>query len=371
MLICIFIHIFETEMTENDKNIVKWYVVGIRGTHHEVKVRDSLRQAGMYSFVPLRFEVIRMRGQLHRRTTPAISGMVFVKTSYNDFMDYALGSEHKIFLKKSAFSGYKDYLTINDSQMNLFMQLTTEYAEDVKYYRPHEVTLHEGELVEITLGTQKYEAEVKRIAGKRGKRLVVEIADVTTATITITPEAMKLITRMSGKENEARRQQREEARARKLLRSGKIDERKSRNLELDKKVLFDTAFRLLFTIPERYHQEMEYHMSMTELRRIRQRLLTFKGATAALEGELALSMYLANTKLNIETEAATERLQRAIDNLQPTSILRKRMLYYLSKFTNDNDSIQSILTEVKGWNKLRLSSRQKAFWEEIKIVEGL
>ena len=88
----------------------------------------------------------------------------------------------------------------------------------------------------------------------------MEIPDVTTAMLTVTPELMKLITKKSDKNDEALRQQRERNRQKKLAESGKNDDRRSRNIELDKKVLFDTAFRLLFVIPDQYQQEAEYHL---------------------------------------------------------------------------------------------------------------
>ncbi|MCR4603509.1 MAG: hypothetical protein K5683_08275 [Prevotella sp.] len=351
-----------------DEEKIQWYVVGSMSIHQEIKTRDGLRHAGIESYVPMCYEAQRVRDRIQRKAKPAITGLVFAHTSISAFKQYTKETNAKIFLRKSAYSHHQDYLVVNEQQMRLFINLTTSYADNVTYYKPEEITLHEGELVEITLGTQTYQAEIKRLAGKRGKELVVEIPDVTIASIKLTPDIIRLIKQLPGKRAEARRQQRESARNKRLQQGGRIDERKSKNLELDKKALFDTAFRLLFVIRDEYQDELEYHLAKQELRRIRERLLTFKGVTAAQEGELALAMFLANKQLNIDVDESIERLQAAIASLQDTSMLKKRMRFFLARLTNDEETLSDILTEVKTWNRLTLSDRQKTFLEEIRLA---
>ncbi len=351
-----------------DEETVRWYVVGSLTIHQELKVRDALRNAGIDCYVPMTYEARRVRGQMQRKARPAITGLVFAHTSIKDFILYVQETNSKIFLRKSTFSQRKNYLVVSDEHMRLFKELTNAYSEDVTYYKPEEVTLHEGELVEITLGTKTYQAEIKRLAGKRSKELVVEIPDVAIASIKLTPDVLKLIKRHPNAKEEARRQQRETARSRKLLEGGRIDERRSKNLELDKKALFDTAFRLLFVIKNEYQDELEYHLAMQELRRIRERLLTFKGITAAQEGELALAMYIANTKLNIDVEESTIRMQQAIENLKDTSMLKKRMRLFLAKLQGDENTLHNLALEAKTWNKLTLSEKQKRFLSELNTI---
>ncbi len=356
-------------MGEKDEDIVRWYVVGTTSVRQELKIRDGLRQAGMESFVPMSYEAKRVRGKLQRKAMPAISGLVFVHTSVKEFLLYAQEYNNKIYIRKSTFSNHRDYLYVNEQQMALFMELTTAYSENVTYHKPEEVTLHEGDLVEITLGTETYQAEIKRLKGKRNKELMVVIPEVAIASVELTPEVMKLIKRLPGDKEEAERQKRESARARKLQADGRIDERKSKNLEVDKKALYETAFRLLFVIRDEYKHEMEYHLAMQELRRLRERLVGYKGYIAAQEGELALAMFLANSVLGIEVEAATERMRAAIEKLRDSSMLKKRMRFFLAKLTGDEATVQEIEEEVKGWNKLALSERQQEMIEEVNLVE--
>ncbi len=357
-------------MAEKDEDIVRWYVVGTTSVRQEIKIRDGLRLAGMESYVPMSYEAKKVRGRLQRKAAPAISGLVFVHTSVKNFLLYAQENNSRIYIRKSTFSNHKEYLYVNEQQMELFMQLTTAYSENVTYHKPEEVTLHEGDLVEITLGSETYQAEIKRVKGKRNKELVVEIPDVTIASIELTPDVMKLIKRLPGDKDEAQRLKRESARTKKLQEGGRLDERKSRNLEVDKKALFDTAFRLLFVIRDEYKQEMEYHLAIQELRRIRERLIGYRGFIAAQEGELALAMFLANSMLGIEVEEATERMRVAIGKLRDTSMLKKRMRFYLAKLSGDEATVNEILEEMKGWNKLALSERQREFMEEAGIVQS-
>ena len=160
---------------EQEKDIVKWYVVGISSVHQELRVRNDLRQAGMESYVPLSYEMKMINGRRERKLVPTITGLVFVRTSFNLFKDYAMGTSSRIYLRKSSFSNKEDYLTVSDQDMQRFIDVTTAYLENISYFKPDEVTLHAGELVEIQIGSKTYQAEIKRIKGKRGKRLVVEI----------------------------------------------------------------------------------------------------------------------------------------------------------------------------------------------------
>ena len=99
-------------------------------------------------------------------------------------------------------------------------------------------------------------------------------------------------------------------------------ERPSKDVEKDKKLLMETAVRLLFEIPDKYQQENEYYLLLSELRRCRERLKSFKGYTPASEAELALPMYLAAVKLEEDVPQAEERLLQAIARLKETSKLK-------------------------------------------------
>lgn len=352
-------------MAGDDKNTVKWYVVGAPGVHREIRVRDSLRKAGLESYVPLRYEIQRVKKDEVRKMVPAITGLIFVKTSYEAFQAYSETSRDRLFLRKAAYSDNGSYLTVHDKDMERFIALTEQFQKDITYFKPDEVTLHEGELVEIQLGTKTYEAEIKRVRGKRSKQLVVEIPEVTTAAITLTPELMKMITRHSSPLQESQRQQREHSRQKKLEATGRSDRRKTRNLEEDKRQMTETAKRLLFEVTDTHQEDAENHLAMLDLLRLYQRLDGSKGVLPSLEGELALAMYLAAMKLNVDVEKNTERLRKAIAQLKDASTLKLRLRFFLARLSGDSQELESILSEVRKWNRLRLSARQKQLVEEI------
>ena len=93
----------------------------------------------------------------------------------------------------------------------------------------------------------------------------------------------------------------------------------------------ETAERLLFEIPDKYQQENEYYLLLSELRRARERLKTFKGFTPASEAELALPMYLAAVKLEDGVPEAEKRLRKAVEKLKDVSKLKQKCLAYLER----------------------------------------
>jgi len=69
---------------------------------------------------------------------------------------------------------------------------------------------------------------------------------------------------------------------------------------------------------------------MSELKRCRARLVTFKGFTPATEAELALPMYMAAVLLDEDIEPSRERLEKAIARLKDTSKLKAKCVEMMS-----------------------------------------
>ena len=351
-------------MTEKEANeIARWYVLGIHGTHHEIRLRDALRQAGMESYVPLKYEIVRRRDIQQRRMLPAIAGLVFVMTCPAAFKEFAMRWTVPLFLRKSSFSNHEEYLTISQQQMEQFIAVGTAFPESITYFKPEEVTLHEGERVRIQIGSKSYEAEIKRVKGKRSKQLVVEIPEVTTATITLTPDIMNLITQVD-KKGKARQHEGQK----KLGRDSRPTRRPYRNLEADKKILFDMSRRLLFEVTPEHMEDPENQMALLDLKRIHERVAGAKGVIPATEGELALAVYLASVLLKGDVQPSAERLKNAINMLKDSSLLRMRMQLFLAKLSGDQQTLEGILKEVKTWNKLRLTAKQMVIVEDVRMM---
>jgi hypothetical protein len=180
-----------------------------------------------------------------------------------------------------------------------------------------------------------------RIKGKRNRQLVVQIPGFIAAAVEISPDMLELPKarneeRGAKSEERGQKAKREEGGVRKEDTS--LRERPSKNIEKDKRLLMETAERLLFEIPDKYQQENEYYLLLSELRRARERLKTFKGFTPASEAELALPMYLAAVKLEDGVTEAEERLRKAVDqDYQHLSYNAQKQ-----RFTEFNDFLNRI-----------------------------
>ena len=277
----------------------------------ELRVRDDARQYGLEAFVPLKYQVKTFRGQKQRALVPALSGLIFIKGTLDEVQDYIQNAHYRVYIRRSTFSNKEDYLTVPTKAMEDFIAVTENHEARVIYYRPEEISLQAGDQIRIKGGLYDgREGIIMRIKGKRNKHLVVQIPGMIVAAVELSPEMVEL-----------QRPQR--------LSADEIREKPSKNIDRDKKLLLETAHRLLFEIPDKYQQENEYYLLLSELKRARERLKTFKGYTPASEAELALPMYLAAVKLNEGIPEAKERLLNALNKLKDTSKLKTKCLNYL------------------------------------------
>ena len=324
-------------MSENQEEQI-WFTLGCISPQRELRVRDDARKSGLASFVPLQYTVKKIRGQKQRALIPAITGMIFVKGTLDELKDYIQKSHYPIYLKKSTFSNKEDFLTVPTHAMEEFIAVTESHEEHVTYFRPEEISLQAGDKIRIKGGFYDgREGIIIRIKGKRNKHLVVQIPGLLVAAVEVTPDILELIeddTRSLGSLGSLRSlslSKGSKGSKRSLSLSKGNRERPSKDIDKDKKRLLEIAHRLLFEIPDKYQQENEYYLLLSELRRTRDRLKTFKGFTPATEAELALPMYLASVKLGEDVQEAESRLQKAINNLKDTSKLKSKCLDYFEK----------------------------------------
>ena len=308
-------------MSEN-KEEIKWYSMGCTSPQKELRIRDDARKYGLEAFVPLKYEVKSIRGQKQRALVPAISRMLFVKGTLEEVKKYIRKAHFVVFIRKSTFSNKEDYLTVPTKAMEDFIAVTENNEEHVTYFSPDEISLQEGDRIRIKGGLYDgREGVVMRLKGKRNRQLVVQIPGILIATVTLSPELLEL----------KDKGQRINDKGQRINDKEELRERPSKDVEKDKKLLMELAERLLFEIEDKYKQENEYYLLLSEMKRARERLKTFKGYTAATEAELALPMYLAAVKLNDSIPEAEERLRNAIARLKDTSKLKKTCAEYIEK----------------------------------------
>ena len=329
-------------MNENREDKI-WYSLGCTSPQRELRVRDDVRKYGLEAFVPLRYTVKTVRGQKRRALVPALSGLIFAKGTLEEVKDYLQEAHYPVYIKRSTFSNKEDYLTVPTKAMEDFIAVTESHEEHVTYFRPEEISLQAGDRIRIKGGLYDgREGVIMRIKGKRNRQLVVQIPGFIAAAVEISPEMLELTRKEEGGRRKDQETRKEERGKRKDLESRKEDggrrkedtslrEKPSKDVEKDKKLLMETAERLLFEIPDKYQQENEYYLLLSELRRARERLKTFKGFTPASEAELALPMYLAAVKLEDGVSEAEERLRKAMEKLKDSSKLKAKCKEYLER----------------------------------------
>ena len=307
-----------------EDNEIRWYAIGCTSPKKELKVRDDIRNYGLEAFVPLKYHIKTIKQQKHRALMPAIPGLMFAKGTLDELKEYIEDhANFPVYLRKSTFSNKEDYLTVRTKEMEEFIAVTEDHEANITYFRPEEINLQAGDRIRVKGGIYDgKEGIVMRIKGKRNKHLVVQIPGMLVAAIEMAPELVEMCDGRCKKDN---------------VREKMDDVEKvkpSKDVEGDKKLLFDYAHRVLFEITGKYKEDAEYYLLTSEIKRAKARLATFKGFTPATEAELALPLYMAAVVLEEDVDKCRERLEKAIGRLKETSKLKAKAMEIMQKCKN-------------------------------------
>ena len=325
-------------------NEIKWFVLGSIKRNQELKIRDELRRDHLECFVPLYYVIKKVKGTRQRMLVPAIPGLMFIQGNLDHLKEAISNRKYGLYLRKSTFSNKENYLTVSDHEMQNFISFTTQAGEHISYYRPEEIQLRPGDKIRVNGGLYNgLEGVIQRIKGKRNKHLIVSIPGVVYAAVELEPDLVELSENTS-------------------------QEKPSKDIDKDKKLLFDLAKRLLFEIPEAYQHEKEYYLLLSELKRTVQRLTPIKAYLPSQEAELALPLYLASIKLHTDIQLAEQRLRAAIAKLQSTSLLKLRCQMYLAKFSEDQSIRQLVDEKIASMKTTKLSDNQRSLLDEYQLV---
>lgn len=299
--------------------------MGCTSSKKELKVRDDIRNYGLEAFVPLKYHIKTIKRQKHRALVPAMPGLMFAKGTLDELQEYIQNHAHfNVYLRKSTFSNKEDYLTVRNKDMEDFIAATEDHEAHITYFRPDEINLQAGDRIRVKGGIYDgKEGIVMRIKGKRNKHLVVQIPGMLVAAIEMAPELVELKEDLDKKDRRTNRKDRVTGFKDRVT---DIPERPSKDVEGDKKLLYEHAHRVLFEITGRYQENEEYYLLMSEIKRAKARLASFKGFTPATEAELALPMFMAAVALGEDVDKSRERLEKATDRLKESSNLKKKSL---------------------------------------------
>ena len=422
-----------------------WFVLGTTTVNREMKIYDAMQLRHIECYVPLKYEVKRVRDRQQETLVPAISGLIFARGTEDELKDYMLTSKDRLFFRNSAYSNHQERLIVSDREMGAFMAFVEENQQVVNFFSPEEMTWREGELVRVTIGSKLYEGRIVRIKGKRKKMFALEVKGLAFATIALTPDLMQVVETEEQSKRQSNRITEEDDRQNNRLKrqtnritektkdritekkhnnrlteeddrqnnglkrhnnrlteeddrqnnglkrqSNRITEKikdritdnyrqrnreddrddyRSKDVEGDKRLLFEKAFRLLFVLSDQQTSKIrEYQVTRMELERVMKRLKRYKGYTAATEGELALGMFMGAMVTKEQVEEATDRLRKAIERLKDSSMLKFRMRFYLAKLTDDQEEMDRITESIRGWKAQGLQTKQREFLEEVQGI---
>lgn len=181
------------EIDEMLQDEPKWFVMN--AYKNEKKAEEALQgEAGLEYFIPKRYVARKYQGRMKRVLVPVIPNLVFVHARYEEIETF----KHKYpFMRYATLrvDGVNKIMKVPDVQMNNFIKAASHYEEELTYYSPEEIQLEKGTKVKVIGGTfDGVEGVLLKVKGKRSKRVVIAIENVTALSIAeIAPELIQVI----------------------------------------------------------------------------------------------------------------------------------------------------------------------------------
>lgn len=314
-----------------DQDNKHWYV--LRAVFHgEEAVRDMLRREGFHCYVPMTYRVQLEHQRKVSRLVPAISELVFVYGSLTDISDFKLHCKKTLYwLKRPSASGL-EYIIIPDKEMDDFIRITLQHEREVTYFKPEELKLSKGDHIRILGGPLNgVEGVLLKIKGKRERQFVVSIPGIAAATISVSPELVE-------------------------LKSKKVT--RSNNLSGDTKELIRLTTQMLLSPPDQDTQSAEFDMLCFEIRRLYESLKHLRGFLPAQEGELSLSLLMAEHALADIRQETILRFRKALSALGDRTLLSVRMQCIGGTLLHDSTLVAIAQNTLASWQSTGLSPRQ-------------
>mgnify|MGYP001025201735 FL=1 len=177
-----------------NKNIPYWYVM--RAYKNEAKAEKTLSAKGVDFFIAKIYAVRTVHGKTEKKRclVPAIPEIVFVHASHTELIQFKKTHNFLQFVT-TRNSGMTDYLIVPEKQMNDFIKVAGKYEEKLTYFSPDEIQLEKGTRVRIHGGVfDGVEGTLLKIKGKRSRRIVVAIDNVSAVAISeVTPDLIEVL----------------------------------------------------------------------------------------------------------------------------------------------------------------------------------
>jgi transcription antitermination factor NusG len=322
----------------------KWYVLSAN-YKKEIVVRDELRMLGYDAYVPMQYVLSHHRGHKQRVLKPAVHGLVFVRATQKELMDYKHSSRNNpyIFLRTMRMGNSFQPIVVRDEDMNNFMSITALSEIKLNYYHPEELRLVKGEKVRILDGVFKnIVGTVQRLPHKRGDYLVVEIPGVSVVAAKLKPDYVQPV----GRQQE-----------------------KSVDVDRDVQKLMDCAYKMLYELGDDAQNEVARSITIAEIQTLRRALEGCKRFLPADKAAYALAHYLAGKVLGEPLEPFADEFRKIVPKLRNASMLRLRMCLYLSVDFGDEAASRFVSETIGKWDATKYTDSQKAFLTEKRLLE--
>ena len=156
----------------------------------EMKVKAELDRLGIENFVPMRYKVVDGdTDNPHRELVPAISNLIFVRSTQERVSELKMSNEvlePLRYMIEHTASHEHTIMTVSDRDMANFMRVASVTDDSVMFLDNETVVGKEGKRVEIMGGAfEGVTGVIRRV--KHCKRVVVELEGIASVAIAYVP----------------------------------------------------------------------------------------------------------------------------------------------------------------------------------------
>lgn len=181
-----------TSTNTNEITTVRWFVM--RAYKSEKKAEEKLGgKDGLEYYIPKCYAERVYHGVKSKRFVPVIPNLVFVHASRIQISNFKKRYNFLQFVMWEKKTG-SEYMVVPDEQMESFIKVSSQYEENISFYKSNEIDLHKGTRVRIHGGKfEGVKGVFMRVQGKRNRRVVVVLEGVMAAVAEVHPDLIEVI----------------------------------------------------------------------------------------------------------------------------------------------------------------------------------
>lgn len=178
--------------SENDKS-KQWFVMrDLKRTNAKQPAYRLLAEQQVEVFTPMKWTLVTSKGKKVRKEVPFLQDLVFVHDT-REKIDPIVAKCPTLqyrFLRKT----YRKPMTVPTSEMERFIHAVSS-SESPRYYLPEEITpeMYSRKIRIVGGPLDGYEGCLLTMRGSKVKRLLVELPNLLTAGVEVSPEYIQLV----------------------------------------------------------------------------------------------------------------------------------------------------------------------------------